>query len=460
MENFELVIVGGGIVGSALFSAAVRSGIDVALLEKGDDVASFASKANSGIVHSGYDPKPGSKMAKFNVLGNEMFGPMCKRLGEKFVQCGTLTVGRKQDREKLNELLMRGKQNGVLGLRIIEKDELFLMEPNLNDEIDCALFAPTGAVVSPFSVCIALVEEGIINGGKVFTNFEVVSAEKQDGYILSSNDGRQVKAKFVVNCAGPNASEINALFGTKTFEMSYVKGEYILLDKSSKGFVNHPIFPLPSKAGKGILANISVYGNVMLGPTAVPCEKTDTKPELKGVEKIQENVLKSIKSPNFNRTIKLFAGVRVKTGDDFVVEKDDVNKNYYYAVGICSPGLTAAPAIAEEFLNMLKADGIKTKQIELKKRQPYICPREMEKHELKALIKKNPAYGKIVCRCEEVTEGEILDALSSPLPPTTIAAIKRRVSPTMGRCQGQYCIPKIIKIWADFRRKQKKEKQA
>lgn len=475
MEEFELAIVGGGIVGCCLFSQAVLEGINVVLLEKGDDVASYASKANSGIVHSGYDPKPGSKMAKFNVLGNKMFKPMCKRLGEKFVECGTLTVGRKQDREKLEQLLRQGLENGVPGLRIVERDELFLMEPNLNPEIDCALFAPTGAVVSPFAVCIGLVEEGIINGGKVFTNFEVVKAQTENeaiceeflffdsntesnGYVLTANDGRQVFAKYVVNCTGPNASDINKLFKTKTFNMNYVKGEYILLDKSSQGFVNHPIFPLPTEKGKGILANISVYGNVLLGPTAVPCKKNDTTPQLKGVEEIQENVLKSINSPNFKKTIKLFAGVRVKTGDDFVVERDDKNKNYYYAVGICSPGLTAAPAIAKQFLDWLKQDGIKTKPISLKKRTPYICTRELSKDELKELVKQNPSYGKVVCHCESVSEGEIVDALNSPLKPQTIAAIKRRVSPTMGRCQGRNCIPKIIKIWAEQKRKDRSKK--
>ncbi len=456
MENFELAIIGGGIVGCALFSCAVREGISTVLLEKGDDVASYASKANSGIVHSGYDPIPNSKMAKYNVLGNALYESMCRRLGEKMIKCGTLTVGREKDRLKLEKLLARGKQNGVKGLRIIEKKELFEMEPNLNPEIECALFAPTGAVVSPFGVCIGLVEEGIINGGTILTNFDVVDASKCDGgYQIKSQYKREVNAKFVVNCAGPNASFVNELFGDKVFDLSFVKGEYILLDKSSQGFVHHPIFPLPDEKGKGVLANITVYGNILLGPTAVPCEQSDTKVEIKGVEKIQSSVLKSIRSPNFKQTIKLFAGVRVKAGDDFVVERSSKNKNYYYAVGICSPGLTAAPAIAEEFLAWLKQDGIKTNKIEIKKRKPYVCTRDLNTQELKKLVKQNPSYGKVVCRCESVSEGEILDALSSPLPPTSIAAIKRRVSPTMGRCQGRACIPKIIKIWAEFRRKQK-----
>ncbi|MBR1925713.1 MAG: NAD(P)/FAD-dependent oxidoreductase [Clostridia bacterium] len=457
MKEFDLVVIGGGIVGCNTFSEAVLNGINTCLLESSNDVSAYATKANSGIVHSGYDPIPGSLMAKYNVLGNKMYKSMCERLGVEYLECGTLTVSKADGKEALMELKKRGEENGVLGLRIIEEAELKQMEPNLSDDIKFALFAPTGGVVSPYSVCIALAEEGIINGGEIQTKFEVKQITKDEtGYILS--DGiKSVHAKYVINCAGPNANEINKLLNTKTYPMRFVKGEYILLDKSTKGYINHPIFPLPTKVGKGILANITVHGNIMFGPTAVDCQKDDRSVDLNGVEKIKEQILQTVKEPNFKKTIKLFAGIRVKTGSDFVVERDETNKNYYYAVGICSPGLTAAPAIAKDFLEMLKKDGIKTKPINYKKRKPYIDTQNMSSDELDNLIKQNPLYGKIVCRCEHISEAEIIDALNSPLHPVSIDALKRRVRPTMGRCQGSFCIPKLIRIMANERRLKKEQ---
>ena len=457
MKEFDLVIIGGGIVGCCTFSEAVLNGINTCLLEAGNDVSAYATKANSGIVHSGYDPVPGSLMAKYNILGNKMYKDMCKRLGVEYLDCGTLTVAREDGREALNELKKRGEENGVEGLRILEEAELKRMEPNLSDDIKIALFAPSGGVISPYSVCIALAEEGMINGGDIQTKFEVKQITKDEtGYVLS--DGlKSVHAKYVINCAGPNANEINELLHTTTYPMRFVKGEYILLDKTTRGYINHPIFPLPTKLGKGILANITVHGNIMFGPTAVDCKKEDKSVDMTGVEKIKEQILQTVKQPNFKKTIKLFAGVRDKTGSDFVVERDKNNKNYYYAVGICSPGLTAAPAIAKDFLEMIKQDGIKTNKITYKKRKPYIDTQQMTAEELDELIKENPLYGKIVCRCEHISEAEIIDALNSPLHPISIDALKRRVRPTMGRCQGSFCIPKLIRIMANERRLKKEQ---
>ena len=457
MENFDLVIIGGGIVGTATFSEAVRLGINTCLLEEANDVSAYATKANSGIVHSGYDPTPGSMMAKFNVEGNRMYKDMCARLGVEYLECGTLTVSSEEGREKLLALKARGEENGVKGLRIIENEELKRMEPNLNKNMTVALFAPTGGVVSPYSVCIALAEEGMVNGGTVKLKFKVSSIQKvQDGYVISDGE-KSVKAKYVINCAGPNSSDVNKMVGAKTFDMHYVKGEYILLDKSTKGYISHPIFPLPTAISKGILANITVHGNIMFGPTAVECDKNDKSVTIESIANIKNQVSGTMDSPNFKKTIKLFAGVRVKAGKDFEIAEDEKNKNFFYAVGICSPGLTAAPAIAKYFVELLKQKGIKTKEIKFKKRTPYINTEHMSEKELNDLIQKNPSYGKIICRCEHISEGEIIDALNSPLKPVSIDALKRRVRPTMGRCQGSFCIPKLIRIMANERRL-KKEK--
>ncbi len=448
MENFEVAIIGAGIVGASLFSELTRKGVSTVLLEKSSDVSNGSTKANSGIVHAGYDPTPNTLKAKFNIRGSQIFPSICKRLSVPIKQCGTLVVSGESGRASLEELLNRGIENGVSGLRIIEREELHNMEPNLADSIDLGLFAPTGAVISPYLVCIALCEEGVINGGVVKTDFFVNKIESSDFGFIIGCDREEVSAKFVVNCAGVGANEINALAGAKTYDMHYVKGEYILLDKSQNGFVSRPIFPLPTKAGKGILATPTLHGNVMFGPTAVPCEPDDTSVDAEGIATIKEKVLLSVKQPNYRKTIKLFAGVRVVSGDDFIIDKKP-NSNFYYTVGICSPGLTSAPAIAEYLTQKLLEDGIKTYPHEFVARKPYTNTAQMPRKKLRELIKSDPRFGKIVCRCEKITEGEVIEAINSPLHPRTVDGIKRRVRPTMGRCQGGFCLPKLIKIIAE-----------
>lgn len=448
MENFEVAIIGAGIVGASLFSELARKGVRVAMLERSCDVSDGSTKANSGIVHAGYDPVPNTLKARFNIRGSQIYPSMCKRLSVGIKQCGTLVVANESGRQALEELLERGITNGVSGLRIIERDELHAMEPNLADNIDIALYAPTGAVISPYLVCIALAEEGVVNGGVAKLNFEVNEiAETDDGYILG-NGTDKICAKFVVNCAGVNANALNELAGAPTFDMKYVKGEYLLLDKSQNGYVNMPIFPLPTKAGKGILATPTLHGNIMFGPTAIPCEPNDTMVDADGIAIIKEKIVLSVKEPNYKKIIKLFAGVRVVSGEDFIIDKKP-NSRFYYTVGICSPGLTAAPAIAEYLCDMLLSDGMTTAEHEFVPRKPYTNTEEMPRKQLKELIKTDSSFGKIVCRCEKITEGEVIEAMRSPLHPTTVDGLKRRVRPTMGRCQGGFCLPKLVSIMAN-----------
>ncbi len=449
-QEFDVAIIGGGIVGTALFSELARAGADCVLLEANDDVSNGSSKANSGIVHSGYDPKPGTLMAKYNVLGNAMYPSMCERLGVGIKKCGTLLVGCDDDLPKLQELYDRGQQNGVPGLKIVKDQELRQMEPNLADRITCALYAPTGAIVSPYLVCVALAEEGIINGGTVKLEFEVnkITHENNVYNIYSRQKGslEPIKARFVVNCAGASANDINKMLGIPSKTCTFVKGEYILLDKSQGGFVNRPIFPLPTPISKGILAIPTLHGNVMFGPTATPSAPDDTSVDHAGLDEIKNKVTLSVKIPNFRKTIKLFAGVRAKCGNDFVIQKADKLPHYFYTMGIQSPGLTAAPAIAVYLKNELLKDGLKTKTIKFISRTPYPDLASMDRKQLKAIIKKNPNYGQIICRCEAISLGEIIDVLHSPLHPRSIDAIKRRIRPDMGRCQGSFCLPKLIKI--------------
>lgn len=456
--TFDVAIVGGGIVGCAVFNTVVRNGAKAVLLEAKDDVAAMTTKANSGIVHSGYDPKPGTLMAKTNVIGNRMYADMCKRLSVGFKQCGTLTVATKEQASKIDELYSRGIENGIPGMKILSRNEILKLEPNIADDIYCGLLATTGGIVSPYLVCIALAEEGVINGGVVKTNFRVSGIENKQNFYALTDDSRtqSVNARYIVNCAGVYSNLINSLVKEEEHPIKLVKGEYILLDKSQTGFISMPIFPLPDPVkGKGIVAIPTIHGNVMFGPTATDCSFFDTSTSLEGIETIKNQIVLSVKKPNFKKTIKLFAGVRVKSGNDFIIARGKKTPHYYYTAGICSPGLTSAPAIAEMILEMMKKDGLKTSKIKLVKRKPYGELNTVSKAEYKRLVKQNPLYGKIVCRCEKVSEGEIFDALASPLKPRSVDAIKRRIRPTMGKCQGGFCLPKIVKIIADF----EKEKQ-
>ena len=447
---YEVAIIGGGIVGTALFSELTRNGVNCVLLEAHEDVSNGSSKANSGIVHAGYDPLPGTLMAKYNIQGSKMYPSLCKRLGVGYKQCGTLVVGGIDDRAKLMQLLERGRLNGVPGLRILNKRALKKMEPNLADRIHYGLYAPTGAIVSPYLVCVALAEEGIINGGTVLCNFDVNKISfKNNIYTVCSIDSNQkqsIQAKFIVNCAGANADYINTLVGIPSTPCQYVKGEYILLDKSQGDFVSRPIFPLPTSVGKGVLAIPTLHGNVMFGPTATPCSADDTSVEQTGLDAIKQKITMSVNLPNFRKTIKLFAGVRAKCGNDFVIQKSEIAKNFYFALGIQSPGLTAGPAIAADLCKKLLNDGVSYTPIIPKKRTPYPDLMSMTDAQKKHLIAKNPDYGKIICRCENISLGEIIDAIHSPLHPMSIDAIKRRIRPSMGRCQGSFCLPKLIDI--------------
>lgn len=448
MQEFDVAIIGAGIVGACVFSELTRKGVKAVLLEAGSDVSNGSTKANSGLVHAGYDPEPNTLKAKFNIRGNQLYPAMCARLKVDILQCGTLVVAPESGRDGLNRLYERGLINGVQGMRIIEREELHTMEPNLADNIDIALFAPTGAVISPYLTCIALCEEGVINGGEVRVNFAVDKiTQNADNYTIFAQN-ESVTAKFVVNCAGVGANDINALVGAPQVPLKYVKGAYLLLDKSQKDFVHHPIFPLPNELGKGVLATPTLHGNIMFGPNAIPCEPHDTSVDADNIAEIKQKVEMSVKSPNYRKVIKLFAGVRVVSGDDFVIERFG-KTNFYYTAGICSPGLTSAPAIAEFLVNEMHANGLQFRQHEFVQRKPYTCTEKMSKKDLKELIKLNPSFGKIICRCEKITEGEIIEAIHSPLKPSDVDAIKRRVRPTMGRCQGGFCLPKVLKILAN-----------
>lgn len=447
-QNYEVAIIGGGIIGSFIFSGLARRGVSVVLLEATEDVANGATKANSAIIHAGYDCAPGTKKAFFNVRGNALYEEEAARLGEKIVKTGSLVVAPKSGLSALEKLLNQGITNGVKGLKILNRTELLALEPHLAEGIEYGLFAPSAKLVSPYNFAISLCEEAIANGGVLKLNFKVEKIKRvAEGFVLSSNTDA-VLARFVVNCAGAGCAEINKLAGAEKLKLNLVKGEYLILDKSEFGVAKRPIFPLPSEKGKGILVLPTVAGNTLCGPTAQPISTFETSVTAEGLSQIKRETSKMVNGLNFKKTIKLYAGVRVKCGDDFIVEFSKKVPHFFITAGISSPGLASAPAIAEYVIKSLLGAGVVAHKHTPKNRRPYTDLPAMTKQEINELIAKNPKYGRLICRCENITQGEIEEVLVGGIRPLTVEGVKRRLRPTMGRCQGSFCMPQIIEIMA------------
>ncbi|MBQ7579647.1 MAG: FAD-dependent oxidoreductase [Clostridia bacterium] len=451
MDNFEVGIIGAGIVGSFAFNMLTQKGIKVCLMEAGADVCDGgATKANSAIIHAGYDCIPGTKKAFYNVRGNAMYEEIAKRLGEKCYKTGSLVVAGKDGLDGLKELYNRGIANGVPGLKILNKDELKKLEPNLSDDICYGLYAKTAKLVSPYNFAISLCEEAIINGGILKLNYKVDKICKNNGIFEVKSGKNAVFCKYLINCAGAGCAEINKLIGAEKLDITLTKGEYVLLDKTEGSLVSMPIFPLPTAKGKGILVLPTVSGNLLCGPTARDIKTFETSVSPEGVSEIKEKTTPMVSGLNFKKAIKLYAGVRVKCGQDFVIGFSKKVPNFYITAGISSPGLASSPAIAQQIVDDLIKSGLKVRQKTWKLRKPYTNVAGLYKTELNALIEKNSKFGQIICRCEGITEGEIEEVLNGPIKPLTIEGIKRRLRPTMGRCQGSFCTPSLINIVANF----------
>jgi glycerol-3-phosphate dehydrogenase len=449
---YDITIIGAGVVGGMVARAFSRYNLKICILEKENDVAMGATKANSAIVHAGFDAEVGSLKANLNVKGSKMMKNICEELGVKYKNNGSLVIGfDENDRQTINKLLERGTANGVEGLRILEKDELKEIEPNLSANVLCALYAPTGAIICPYDLAIASIGNAMDNGAELKCNFEVCNIEKDaDGYKISSKD-ESIHTRFVINCAGLYSDKIANLIGDNSFNVHPRKGEYILLDKECGGMVSHTIFRTPSKMGKGILISPTVDGNLLLGPTSVDIsDKENKNTTQEGFGDILQKAQENIAFVPSAKTITSFCGLRaVGSTGDFIINSPQ--KGFVNAAGIESPGLSASPAIAEYIVNLLKEDGL-----ELEENPNYNPIRESSHAFAEAsiekkneMIKANPAYGKIVCRCESITAGEILDAIRRNPKAKDLDGVKRRTRAQMGRCQGGFCGPYITELLAN-----------
>lgn len=452
----DVLVIGGGVIGGLVAREVSRYNLSCTLLEKESDVAMGASKANSGIVHAGFDAKEGSLKAKFNVLGNKMMAEVTSELGVKYYNNGSLVVAfTDEDIETLAELKHRGEINGVEGLEIVDRETLKKMEPNISDKALCALLAKTGGIVCPYELTIASIGNAMDNGVELLTEFDVVKIDKQDDiFTVTAKDGRKISAKVIINCAGLGSGEISRLAGDDTVKVGARKGEYILLDREVGDFVSHTLFFTPTEKGKGILVTNTVDGNILLGPTADNLDDADTTTTMGGLSFVSQKAKEMCNGVPFDRTITSFAGIRAYCDrHDFVIEESALVKNLINCIGIESPGLTSAPAIAKYVVEDIlgKIMPLTKKSNFDGRRQPDNFFKEMTVEQKNELIKRDPSYGKIVCRCEQITEGEILHAIRVNPKANDIDAVKRRTRSGMGRCQGGFCQPYVAELIAKER---------
>lgn len=448
---FDVVIIGAGVVGGMIARKLSEYKLSVCILEKENDVAMGATKANSAIVHAGFDAKEGSLKAKLNVRGSEMMEKIARELGVKYKNNGSLVIGfDKTDEVVISELYKRGVKNGVKNLEILNKEQLKKIEPNISDNAICALHAPTGAIICPYELTVATIGNAMDNGVELIRNFEVKEiAKTENGYLIYS-DSSTLNASCVINAAGVYSDKIAEMVGDSSFKITPRRGEYILLDKECGTIVSKTIFRTPSNMGKGILVSPTVDGNLLLGPTSVDIEnKEDTSTTMSGFSNIIEQANENVNNVPMNKTITSFCGLRAtgSTGD-FIINTPC--EKFINVAGIESPGLSASPAIAEYVVELLNDCGVKL--IKKDNYNPFRKAmhefREMSIDEKNAVIRENNKFGRIICRCESVTEGEIIEAIRTNPKPLDLDGVKRRTRAQMGRCQGGFCSPYIVELLA------------
>ncbi|NLT73499.1 MAG: NAD(P)/FAD-dependent oxidoreductase [Chloroflexi bacterium] len=451
---YDVIIIGAGVVGAHIARALSRYRLRILLLDKATDVGDGTTKANTAIVHAGYDAKPGSNKARLNVAGNALFEQVCGELDVEFDRCGTYVVGvSEEDRATLEDLYRRGRQNGIRGLSLVGGPEMRSREPGITESVTGALFAATGGLVDPFALCYAAAENAVGNGAELLLETEVQGFLREDDAVVGVRTNRgEFRSRWTVISAGVHADDLMRAAGLDGFTITPRKGEYFVLDRAARAQVRNVLFPCPTPVSKGILVTPTIHGNVMLGPTATDIddkENLSTTPE--GLNEVLTGALKLIPGLESRQIIRSFTGLRASgsTGD-FMIDAPKERPGLLILAGIESPGLTASPAIALEVVEMLREAGL-----ELQERAEYVplrrgIPRfsQLSPAEQEALIARDPRYGRIICRCETVTEGEVVAACHGAIPARTYDALKRRTRVGTGRCQGGFDLPLVLEIMA------------
>ena len=449
---YDVVIIGCGVVGASAAYELARYRLRVAVLEAAADIAAGTTKANSAIIHAGYDPEPGTLMARLNVEGNRLTGEICEKLQVPFKRVGSLVVAFSPEQlPTLRTLYDRGCKNGVPGLRLLSGEEARAMEPGLSEEVCGALFAPSAGIIDPWGFAIAMAETAVRGGVELRRDCPVTGIEDTGaGFVLHTPTG-DVTARFVLNAAGVDADRVHEMLEPNDWQTLPSRGEYYLLDKSEHDRVSRVIFQCPGPEGKGVLVAPTIHGNLICGPNAEAVEdRLDLGNTAAGMAEVRAKAARSVPGVEWRQNIRNFAGLRANTTrSDFIIEESKAHPGFIDLAGIKSPGLSSAPAIAKMAAEMLAADGLALEpDPDFVDRREHIVFKNLSAEEKNELIRKDPRYGRVVCRCETITEGEIVAALHSPIPPRSINGVKRRCNAGMGRCQGGFCGPRVQEIIA------------
>ncbi len=447
---YDVIIIGAGVTGCAIARELSRYNINACAIEKEEDLCCGSSKANSAIIHAGFDAAHGSLMAKLNVAGNRMIKQMVKDLDIPFRTNGSLVVCLSEDdRPKLEELYHRGISNGVEELRILTKEETLEMEPNLAQSIVGSLYAPTAGIICPFTMTLAMAENAYENGVRFFFDTEALGIDKlEKSYLIKTNQG-DFETGYIVNAAGVYGDKIHNMVSEHKIKITPRRGDYCILDKVTGAYVDKTIFTVPGKLGKGVLISPTVHGNLIVGPTAIDIEdKEATATTKEGLDELINKAGMIVKNLPIGQVITSFAGLRAhEAGHEFLIGELEDAIGFIDAAGIESPGLTSAPAIGDMVAQILKNKmGLEPKKNFVATRKGILDPKQLSMKDYNELIKENPAYGMVICRCETVTEGEIIDAIHRPLGARSLDGIKRRTRAGMGRCQSGFCMPRVMAI--------------
>lgn len=444
---YDVIVIGCGVVGAAAAYSLAQTTAKVLVLEAENDIAAGTTKANSAILHAGYDPKPGTKMAKLNVEGVRLAKTICEALDVPRIECGSYVIATDQtEEEHLMTLYEQGVANNVQGLKLLSGSEVLNREPNLNQKIVKALYASSAAIVSPWEFALAMAECAVKNGVTLQRNSKVIAIDTLTEGFCVHTDKQSYMGRFVINAAGLASEEIHAMVAKPTFHIKPTRGEYYLLDKAEGTRVHSVIFQCPTKQGKGVLVAPTVHGNCIVGPNADDVEGDDCATTSLGQKEVAQLAYRSVPSLDLRASIRSFAGVRANTDmDDFIIEF--AVPGFLDLAGIKSPGLSAAPAIGEEAVRLLKEHGLEVlKRADFHNERKRIRFKDLSAEEKNALIKEEPEYGRVICRCETITEGEIKASLRTPIPPLSVDGVKRRCNAGMGRCQGGFCGPRVVEI--------------
>ena len=448
--KYDVAVVGAGVVGALIARELSRTDLRVALLEKCNDVAMGTTKANSAIVHGGFDAANGTLKAKLNVRGTELMPQLCETLHVPYRNNGSLVLAfSDEEMQHVHALYERGLKNGVPRLSVLDKSAVLELEPHVSGEVVGALLSETAGIVCPYELTIAAAENAVENGVDFIRNCAVTAIEKApDGFTMQTTCGA-IEAAYIVNAAGIHSDDIARMIGDDSISLVARKGEYYLLDKAYGYMADHTIFQCPNKMGKGVLVTPTVDGNLLIGPSALDVDdKEDVDTTAEGLQFVLEKAKRSVPELNLRGAITSFAGLRAHpTTDDFIIGFSDKSDRFVNVAGIESPGLSAAPAIAEMVYGMLLEKTKASECVDFKPgRKAPVRFRNMTKAEREALIAKNKAYGRVICRCETITEGEILDAIHAPAGARDVDGVKRRTRAGMGRCQGGFCGSKVVEI--------------